>query len=85
MSLALLCHYLILNIFWMLIRPASGDCNLFVELFHGCIVPVRCVLVLRCGLAGVVWCGIRIRVEVVSWFILVQMFGAGFNDICVNP
>jgi len=21
----------------------------------GCIAPVRCVLVLRCGLAGVVW------------------------------
>jgi len=23
--------------------------------FMGCIVLVRCVLVLRCGLAGVVW------------------------------
>jgi len=23
----------------------------------GCIALVRCVLVLRCGLAGVVWCG----------------------------
>jgi len=27
----------------------------------GCIALVRCVLVLRCGLAGVVWCGIRMQ------------------------
>jgi len=35
MSLALLFHYLMLNMFWMLIHPSSGACNLFVELFHG--------------------------------------------------
>jgi len=29
--------------------------------FMGCIALVRCVLVLRCGLAGVVWCGIRMQ------------------------
>jgi len=29
----------------------------------GCIALVRCVLVLRCGLAGVVWCGIRMQAE----------------------
>jgi hypothetical protein len=28
-----------------------------------CIALVRCVLVLRCGLAGVVWCGIRMQAE----------------------
>jgi len=27
----------------------------------GCVALVRCVLVLRCGLAGVVWCGIRMQ------------------------
>ena len=27
----------------------------------GCIALVRCVLVLRCGLAGVVLCGIRMQ------------------------
>jgi hypothetical protein len=27
----------------------------------GCIALARCVLVLRCGLAGVVWCGIRMQ------------------------
>ena len=29
----------------------------------GCIALVRCVLVLRRGLAGVVWCGIRMQAE----------------------
>jgi len=35
MSLAFLFHYLMLNVFRMLIRPSSGACDLFVELFHG--------------------------------------------------
>ena len=35
MSLAFLLHYLMLNIFRMLIHPSSGACDLFVELFHG--------------------------------------------------
>ena len=35
MSLALLFHYLMFNMFLMLIRPSSGACDLFVELFHG--------------------------------------------------
>jgi len=35
MPLALLFHYLMLNIFRMLINPSSGACDLFVELFHG--------------------------------------------------
>jgi len=34
MSLALLFHYLMLNVFRMLINPSSGAGNLFVELFH---------------------------------------------------
>ena len=35
MSPALLFHYLLLNMFRMLIHPSSGACDLFVELFHG--------------------------------------------------
>ena len=35
MSFALLFHYLMLNMFRMLIHPSSGVCDLFVELFHG--------------------------------------------------
>jgi len=34
MSLALLFHYLTLNMFRILIHPSSGACDLFVELFH---------------------------------------------------
>ena len=55
MSLALLFLYLMLNMFRTLIHPSSGACDIFVELFMGCIALVRCVLVLRCGLAVVVW------------------------------
>jgi len=35
MSLALLFHYLMLNMFRMLIHLSSRACDLFVELFHG--------------------------------------------------
>ena len=35
MSLALLFHYFMLNMFRMLVHPSSGVCDLFVELFHG--------------------------------------------------
>jgi len=35
MSPALLFHYLMLNMFRMLIHPSSGAYGLFIELFHG--------------------------------------------------
>ena len=35
MSLALLFHYLMLNMFQMLKHPSSRACDLFVELFRG--------------------------------------------------
>jgi len=35
MSLASLFHYLMLNMFRMLIHSSSGACDLFVELLHG--------------------------------------------------
>ena len=35
MSLALLFHYLMFNMFRMLLHPSSGACDLFVELFNG--------------------------------------------------
>ena len=54
MSLALLFHYLLLNMFRMLVPSSSGACDLWIYLM-GCIALVRCVLVLRCGSAGVVW------------------------------
>jgi hypothetical protein len=41
MSLALLFHYFMLNMFGMLVHPCSGGCDLFVELFHGLYCSVR--------------------------------------------
>jgi len=55
MSLALLFHYLLFNMFRMLVHPSSGACDLLWIYFMCCIILVRCVLVLRCGSAGVVW------------------------------
>ena len=55
MSLASLFHYLLLNMFRMLVHPSSGACDLLWIYFMCCIALVRCVLVLRCGSAGMVW------------------------------
>ena len=55
MSLALLFHYLLLNMFRMLVHPSSGACDLLWIYFMSRIALVQCVLVLRCGSAGVVW------------------------------
>jgi len=35
MSLALIFHYLMFNMFRMLIHSSSGACDIFVELLHG--------------------------------------------------
>jgi len=56
MSRALLFHYIMLNIFRMLIHPSSGTCDLFVELFHGlyCSGSMRVGVTLWFGWGGVV-------------------------------
>jgi len=56
MSLAFLFHYLMLDMFRMLIHPSSGTCNLFVELFHGlyCSGSMRVGVTLWICWAGVV-------------------------------
>jgi len=41
MSLALLFHYLMLNMFRMLIYPSSGACDSFNELMHGLYGSVK--------------------------------------------
>ena len=46
MSIALLFHYLLLNMFRMLVHPSSEACDLLWIYVMGCIVLVRCVLVL---------------------------------------
>ena len=55
MSLALLFHHLLLNMFRMLVHQPSGACDLLWIYFMCCIALVRCVLVLRYGSAEVVW------------------------------
>jgi hypothetical protein len=55
MSLALLFHYLLLNMFRMLVHPSSGACDLLWICFMCCIALDQCVLVSRRGSAEVVW------------------------------
>ena len=43
MSLALLFHYLLLNMFRMLVHPSSGACDLLLIYFMCFIALVRCV------------------------------------------
>ena len=49
--------------FRMLVHPSSGAYDLLWIYFMCCIALLRCVLVLRCGSAGVVWCGILMQAE----------------------
>jgi len=60
MSLALLFHYLLLNMFRMLIRPSSGAWDLFDELFHGLYCSGTSYVVVWLGL-----CGTRMQAEAV--------------------
>ena len=69
----LLFHYLMLNMFRMLIHPSSGACDLFVELFHElyCSGSMCVDVTLWFGWGGVVWypyagwgtSGIRMQAE----------------------
>ena len=62
MSLALLFHYILLNMFRTLIYPSSGACDLFDELFHGLYSSgSMCVGVTLFVWLG--WCGIRMQAE----------------------
>jgi hypothetical protein len=56
MSLAFLFHYIMLNMFRMLIQPSSGACDFFVELFHGlcCSGTMRVGVTVWFGWGGVV-------------------------------
>jgi hypothetical protein len=61
MSLVLLFHHLLFNMFRTLVHPSSGVCDLLWIYFMCCIFLVRCVLVLRYGSAGC--CGIFMQDE----------------------
>jgi hypothetical protein len=59
MSLALLFHYLLLNMFRILVHSSSGAYDLLWIYLMGCIALFLCVLVLRCGSARVVCYGLQ--------------------------
>jgi len=63
MSLAFLFHYLLLNMFRMLIHQSSGACDLFFELFNGLYYSgTMCVgVTLWFGWGGVV-SGCRLKI-----------------------
>ena len=89
MSLALLFHYVLLNMFRMLIHPSSGVCDLFVELFHALYCPgSMCIgVTLWFGWGGVVsGCSSDVNISilrslrlicwVISWVVLLWF------DVC---
>ena len=57
MSLAFLFHYLMLNIFRLLVQPSTRACELFVELYHllYCSGTMRVGVTLWFGWGGVMW------------------------------
>ena len=70
MSLALLFHYLMLNMFRMLVHPSSGACDLFVELFHGlyCSGSMCVGVTVWFGWGGVVsLCRLKFQMDVLTF------------------
>ena len=81
MSLALF-HYLLLNMFRMLIHPSSGACDLFVELFHGLYCSgTMCVgVTLWFGWGGVVsGCRLEPKIKLVSLYLTIKMMHGPIN------
>ena len=75
MPLASLFHYLMLNMFRMLIHPFSGACDLFVELFHGLYCSGS-----MCVGVTLWWCGIRMQAEA-----LVLQLAYGYHTTTAKP
>jgi hypothetical protein len=76
MSLAFLSHYLMLNMFRMLIHPSSVPCDLFVELFHRlyCSGSMCVGVTLWFGWGGVV-SGCRLKRYDACWCYVVVWLG----------
>ena len=90
MSLALLFHYLMLNIFRMLIHPSSGACDLFVELFHGlhCSGSMCVSVTLWFGCGGVVSvCRLKPAsdIKLVCLYSTIKMMHGPINIITTVP
>jgi len=75
MSLALLFHYLLLNVFRMLIHPSSGACDLFDELLHGLYGSGS-----MCVGVALWWCGSRMQAEaLLSLYSTIKMMHGPIN------
>ena len=82
MSLALLFHYLMLNMFRMLIHQSSGACDLFVELFHGlyCSGSMCVGVTLWFGSGGVVSvCRLKQCFDVCWCYVVVWLWWCGIR------
>ena len=69
--------------FRMLVHPSSEACDILWIYFVCCIALVRCVLVLRCGSAGVV-CGIIMQAEAINMFRMLVHPSSGACDLFVE-
>ena len=70
MSLAFLFHYLMLNMFRMLVHPSSGASDLFIELFHGLYCSGSMCVGVTVWFGRVVWypCGVTVWFGWVVWY-----------------
>ena len=77
MPLVLLFHYLMLNMFRMLVHPSSGAFDLFVELFHGLYCSLRIeILALAYLFSGECCCALSneiIKQVTTSWSVFIQL------------
>ena len=80
MSLALLFHYFILNMFRMLIHPFSGACDLFVELFHGLYCSVRIEVFALAYLFSGEWLVVTCVVVVLSVFLQILAAAVSYGS-----
>ena len=80
MTIVFLFHYLMLNMFRMLIHPSSGAYDLFVELFHGlyCSGSMCVGVTLWFGWGGVV-SGCRLKPVHASDIKLVSLYSTMFR------
>ena len=62
MSLVLLFHYLLLNMFRMLVHPSSGACDL-LWIFISCVVLLWFDVCWCYGVVRLGWCGILVQAE----------------------
>jgi len=86
MSLALLFHYSMLNMFRMLIHPSSGACGLFVALFHGLYCSVRIDVIalayLFSGECLVVTCVVVLESVFLQMLAAAVSYGYSFCVVC---